>query len=99
HHSDLHSFPTRRSSDLPVPIVYDDVKLDAGYRLDILVANELILELKSVEMMNPVFEAQLLTYLKLTGKRLGFLINFNVRLIKSGDRKSTRLNYSHLGIS
>src|SRR5678815_3405802 len=67
--------------EVPVPIVYDDVKLDAGYRLDLLVNACVIVEVKAVEKLHPVHDAQLLTYLKLTGIRLGFLINFNTRLI------------------
>jgi GxxExxY protein len=70
--------------EVPVPIVYDDVKLDAGYRLDLLVNGCVIVEIKAVEKLHPVHEAQLLTYLKLTGIRLGFLINFNTKLIKDG---------------
>lgn len=68
----------------PVPITYDNVVLDAGLRLDLLVADCLIVEIKSVEKMNPLFQAQLLTYLKLANRRLGLLINFNVRLIRDG---------------
>jgi len=67
-----------------VPIVYDGKRFDEGLRLDVLVEDLVICELKAVEEMHPVFEAQLLTYLKLTGKRLGFLINFNVPVIKDG---------------
>jgi GxxExxY protein len=67
-----------------LPIVYDGIKFDEGLRLDVLVEELVICELKAVEKMNPVFTAQLLSQLKLTGKRLGFLINFNVPLIKDG---------------
>jgi GxxExxY protein len=67
-----------------VPIVYDGITFDEGLRLDVLVEDLIICELKAVETMHPVFKAQILTYLKLTGKRLGFLINFNVPLIKNG---------------
>jgi GxxExxY protein len=70
--------------EVVVPIVYDDIKLDAGYRLDLLVNNCVIVEVKAVEKLHPVHDAQLLTYLKLTGIRLGFLINFNTKLIKDG---------------
>ena len=69
------------------PVVYDNVTLEAGYRLDMLVENRVVVELKAVEMMNPLFEAQRLTYLKLTGHRLGLLINFNVPLIKNGIKR------------
>jgi len=72
------------SRQVPVPITYDGIRLDEGLRLDVLVEDLVICELKAVEAMNPVFTAQLLTQLKLTNKRLGFLINFNVPLIKRG---------------
>ncbi len=68
----------------PLPIIYDDVKLDCGYRLDILVANKVIIEVKSVKEMNDIYLAQLLTYLKLSDCKLGLLINFNVLLLKDG---------------
>ena len=70
----------RRQVD--IPIVYDGIVFDEGLRLDVLVEELIICELKAVEEMNPAWEAQLLSHLKLTGKRLGFLINFNVPLIK-----------------
>jgi GxxExxY protein len=69
------------------PIVYDDIRLDAGLRIDLVVENQLIVEIKAVEIMQPVFEAQLLTYLKLTKMRLGLLINFNVPKIKDGIKR------------
>jgi len=65
-------------TQVALPVVYRDVKMDAGLRPDMIVNDCVIVEFKSVETMNPVFEAQLITYLKLTGIRLGFLINFNV---------------------
>ena len=71
----------------PLPLVYEDVKLDIGYRIDIIIENKLILELKSVESLNDVHFAQLLTYLKLTNCKLGLLINFNVSLIKNGIKR------------
>ena len=67
-----------------LPIVYDGLRLASGLRLDLLVNEAIVVELKAVEQMLPVFEAQLLSYLKLSGLRLGFLINFNVPLIKQG---------------
>ena len=70
-----------------VPINYDGVKLDEGLRLDVLVENLIICELKAVDQMNSVYTAQVLSYMKLTGKRLGFLINFNVPVIKSGIKR------------
>jgi GxxExxY protein len=66
------------------PILYDGIIFDEGLRLDVVVEDLVICELKAVEVLLPVFKAQLLTYLKLTHKRLGFLINFNVPLIKDG---------------
>ncbi len=71
----------------PLPLIYEDVKLDVGYRVDIIIENKLILELKSVEVLNDVHFAQLLTYLKLTDCKLGMLINFNVVLIKNGIKR------------
>ena len=70
-----------------VPVDYEGMKLDAGLRLDLFVADQVIAELKAVEKMNPLFEAQLLTYLKLTGKRIGLLINFNVAKLKDGFKR------------
>lgn len=70
-----------------LPLVYEEVRLDIGYRIDIIVENKLILEIKSVEILNDVHFAQLLTYLKLTDCRLGMLINFNVNLIKNGIKR------------
>lgn len=66
-----------------LPLIYEEVKLDIGYRVDIIVENKLILEIKSVDTLNDVHFAQLLTYLKLTDCKLGLLINFNVNLIKN----------------
>lgn len=71
----------------PLPLRYADVQLDAGYRLDIWVDHKLIVEVKSVEGLDPIHVAQLLTYLKLTGNRLGLLINFNEILLKEGIRR------------
>jgi len=68
----------------PLPIIYDDVKLDCGYRLDIFVTNKVIIEVKSVKEMHDIYLAQLLTYLKLSDCKLGLLINFNVLLLKDG---------------
>ncbi len=74
-------------TQLALPVHYEAVHLDIGFRLDLLVENEIIVELKAVEVMNPLYEAQVLTYLKLTNKRLGLLINFNVALIKNGIKR------------
>lgn len=67
-----------------LPVLYDDLHLDAGFRIDMVVDNCVLLELKAVEKTLPVHQAQILTYLKLSGHRLGLLINFNVPLIKDG---------------
>ena len=70
-----------------IPIEYDGIKLDGGLRLDVIVEDIVICEIKAVDEMNPVYQAQVLTYLKLTGKRIGFLINFNVPVIKNGIKR------------
>ncbi len=70
-----------------LPITYDGIIFDEGLRLDVLVDDLVISELKAVDEVNPVWEAQLLSHLKLTGKRLGFLINFNVSVIKKGIKR------------
>ncbi len=70
-----------------LPVVYDDTKIDLGYRLDLLVEQEVIVELKAVEKVTPLHEAQLLSYLKLGHKKLGLLINFNVVHLKNGIRR------------
>ena len=72
---------------LDLPIIYDGITFDEGLRLDVLVEDLVICEVKAVESMNPVFQAQLLSHMKLTKKRLGFLINFNVPLIKHGIKR------------
>jgi GxxExxY protein len=68
----------------PQPVQYKDVRLDCGYRIDVLVENELIVELKSVEEVKGIHEAQLLTYMKLAGVKIGLLINVNVTKLKDG---------------
>lgn len=70
-----------------IPVEYDGITFDEGLRLDVIVEDVIICEVKAVDKMNPVWEAQLLSYLKLTGKRIGFLINFNVPLIKNGVKR------------
>ncbi len=74
-------------TQVALPVTYRDIKMDAGLRLDMLVEDCVIVEFKSVETMNPVYDAQLITYLKLTGIRLGFLINFNVVHLKDGIKR------------
>ena len=72
---------------LPLPLVYKAVHLDCGYRIDFLVENLVVVELKAVESLHPIHEAQLLSYLKLTEKELAFLINFHVKLMKNGIKR------------
>lgn len=71
----------------PVPIIYKEIKLDYGYRIDILVEDTVIIELKTVDVFNPVHEAQILTYMKFANKSIGLLINFNVALLKNGIKR------------
>ena len=70
-----------------LPVIYRDVKLDCGYRIDLLVEDKVIVELKAVERVEPIHTAQLLSYLKLSGCKLGLLINFNVKVLKNGIRR------------
>ena len=69
---------------LDLPVMYKGLKLDCGYRLDVVVNDSVVLELKSVEQILPIHQAQLLTYLRLSGKKVGLLINFNVAVLKNG---------------
>lgn len=77
----------RVDRQVAVPVVYRDVRLDAGLRLDLVVESTLLVELKAVETLLPVHQAQVLTYLKLSGLRLGLLINFNVPVIRDGIKR------------
>ncbi len=72
---------------VPVPVVYDGIKFNEGFRLDVLVEDLIICELKAVDEMNSVWQAQILSHLKLIDKRLGFIINFNVPVIKKGIKR------------
>ena len=72
---------------IDIPIVFEGIVFDEGLRLDVMVNDLVICELKAIETVNPVWEAQILSHLKLTGKRLGYLINFNVPLIKDGIKR------------
>ena len=71
----------------PMPLIYEEVKLECGYRIDLMVENKLVIEIKSVESLNDVHLAQVLTYLKLSGCKLGLLINFNVKYLKEGIKR------------
>ena len=82
---DLRDIPYERQKELPVE--YKGAKLQSAYRLDIAVANKLIIELKTCESLEPIHTAQLLTYLKLTGIKVGLLINFNVPVLKEGIKR------------
>ena len=81
----LREIPYERQKWLPIQ--YKGVELETGYRIDILVGDSLILELKACESLEPIHEAQLLTYLKLTGIKIGLLINFNVAVLKEGIKR------------
>ncbi len=71
----------------PLPVIYNDVKLDCAYRLDLLVEEAIIVEVKSVDRLAPIHQAQFLSYLKLSGLRVGLLVNFNVKVLKDGIRR------------
>ena len=73
--------------ELPLPLEYKGVHVDCGYRLDFIVPGKVIVELKTVESLQPVHEAQLLTYLRLTGCKVGLLVNFNVPVLKHGIKR------------
>jgi len=73
--------------ECPLPLTYKGITLDSGYRMDLLVADAVVVEIKSVEALIPVHEAQLLTYLKVGGWKVGLLINFNVELLRDGIRR------------
>ena len=70
-----------------LPVKYKDVKLDCGYRIDLLVEKKIIIELKAVQKIEPIFESQLLSYLKLSSCTVGLLINFNAKMLKNGIRR------------
>jgi len=73
--------------ECPLPLEYKGIRLDSGYRMDLVVADSVVVEAKSVEALAPIHDAQLLTYLKLGGWKVGLLINFNVRFLKNGIRR------------
>ena len=84
---ELRSRSLRVASQVPLPVHYREVQIEIGFRIDVLVNDLVLIEVKAVERILAVHEAQLLTYLKLSGKHLGLLINFNVPLIKDGIRR------------
>ena len=81
---ELRSRGLRVENEIQVPVIYHEVRIDAGYRIDMLVESSIVIENKCVDQLLPIHKAQLLTYMKLGGYHLGFLINWNVELIKSG---------------
>ena len=84
---ELHSRNLKFERQKPIPLVYKEAKLDCGYRLDLLIEGRVVVELKSVDGLGPIHEAIVLTYLKLSGHRVGLLINFNVALLKHGIKR------------
>ena len=81
---ELSAMGIKTKTQVTMPVIYDGQKIDLGYRIDIFVGDCIIVELKAVENMLPLYEAQLLTYMKLSGVRLGYLLNFNVSKLKDG---------------
>ena len=81
---DLREMGFKVRQQVPMPFVYKEVKMDVGYKLDLIVEDQVVVEIKSVESLAPVFFSQLLTYLKLSDLKLGLLINFNTKLLKEG---------------
>ncbi len=81
----IRNLPLRQQVE--IPIVYKGVKLDCGHRIDLIVSDKVVVELKSVQEILPVHEAQLLTYLRLSGMRVGLLLNFNTAILKNGIRR------------
>jgi len=71
-------------AQVSIPVIWDGIKMDKGFRADLIVASKVIVEIKSIEAINPVHQKQLLTYLRLTNKKLGLLLNFNESLLKDG---------------
>lgn len=84
---ELHKQGLEVRSEVALPVIYDGVTLDIGYRLDLLVEDSIIIEVKAIDKLLPIHQAQLLSYLKLSGKQLGFLMNFNVVRLKDGLRR------------
>lgn len=84
---ELRNAGLKAERQVAVPVVYKDIKLECGYRIDILVENTVVIELKTVDGFAPVHEAQILTYMKFASKSIGLLINFNVALLKDGIKR------------
>ena len=77
----------RVASEVPLPVIYDDVKLEVGYRLDLVVEDTVVVELKAIEALAPIHQAQIISYLKLSGKPIGLLINFHSFHLKDGIKR------------
>lgn len=84
---ELQAVGLKAQTQLPLPLIYKDVKLEVGYRLDILVENLVVIEVKAVDALAPIHQAQLLCYLKLSGRKLGLLINFNEVSLRHGIKR------------
>jgi len=84
---ELRKAKLRVEKQKPIPLVYEEVRLDCGYRIDLLVENKVIIEVKAVESLHPIHSAQLLTYLKIIECKLGMLLNFNVIYLKDGIKR------------
>jgi GxxExxY protein len=84
---ELRQAGVRHRRQVPLPVVYKDVRLDCGYRLDLLIAEHVIVEIKAIERVLPIHEAQILTYLRLSGHEVGLLLNFNSIVLKDGIRR------------
>lgn len=93
---ELHLRGLRFQRQVELPVTYKGLKLDCGYKLDIVVEEQIVLELKSIEQILPIHQAQLLTYLRLSGKRLGLLINFNVAVLKKRNCEKDFMNWGRL---
>jgi len=84
---ELHQEGLKFERQKAVPIIYKEIKLECGYRLDVLVENEILVEIKSIEAIAPLHQAQILTYLRFANKNLGLLFNFNVKILREGIRR------------
>jgi GxxExxY protein len=81
---DLRELGLEVKQQVPMPFIYKEIKQDVGYRIDLIVNDKVLIEIKSIETLDPVHYAQTLTYLKLSGTKLGLLINFNTKILKEG---------------
>jgi len=84
---EIHLRNLKVDQQVPVPVIYRETKLECGYRIDLLVEGRIVVELKSIELLAPIHETIILTYLRLSGHRIGLLINFNVAVLKDGVRR------------